>query len=86
MNQALGKVVTAVMIDENDQDYFVQPDRNGQTYRLPKDEAPQVLHIGGSVSGFVYENDQHQLQMTCQQDVYKRQCADHGDRRDQGLG
>ena len=55
MNQALGKVVTAVMIDENDQDYFVQPDRNGQTYRLPKDEAPQVLHIGGSVSGFVYE-------------------------------
>lgn len=66
MNQALGKVVTAVMIDENDQDYFVQPDRNGQTYRLPKDEAPQVLHIGGSVFGFVYENDQHQLQMTCQ--------------------
>lgn len=41
MNQALGKVVTAVMIDENDQDYFVQPDRNGQTYRLPKDEAPR---------------------------------------------
>ena len=31
MNSALGKVVTAVMIDENDTDYFVQPDRNGQT-------------------------------------------------------
>ena len=53
INSALGKVVDAVMIDENDHDYFVQPARNGQTYRLPKDESPQVLHIGGSVRGFV---------------------------------
>ncbi len=66
MNSALGKVVSAVMIDENDQDYFVQPDRNGQTYRLPKAESPQQLHIGGQVRGFVYENEDHQLQMTCQ--------------------
>lgn len=66
MNSALGKVVSAVMIDENDQDYFVQPDRNGQTYRLPKVESPQQLHIGGQVQGFVYENEDHQLQMTCQ--------------------
>ncbi|MFR0595838.1 S1 RNA-binding domain-containing protein [Limosilactobacillus mucosae] len=66
MNSVLGKVVDAVMIDENDHDYFVQPARNGQTYRLPKDESPQVLHIGGSVRGFVYENENHQLQMTCQ--------------------
>lgn len=66
MNQDLGKVVSAVMIDENDQYYFVQPARNGQTYRLLKDESPQVLHIGGSVQGFVYENEDHQLQMTCQ--------------------
>lgn len=66
MNQDLGKVVSAVMIDENDQYYFVQPARNGQTYRLPKDESPQVLHIGGSVQGFVYENEDHQLQMTCE--------------------
>ena len=62
MNSALGKVVSAVMIDENDQDYFVQPDRNGQTYRLPKAESPQQLHIGGQVQGFVYENEDHQLQ------------------------
>lgn len=41
MNSALGKVVTAVMIDENDTDYFVQPDRNGQTYRLPKMKVPK---------------------------------------------
>lgn len=66
MNSALGKVVSAVMIDENDHDYFVQPDRNGQTYRLPKEESPQQLHIGGQVRGFVYENEDHQLQMTCQ--------------------
>ena len=31
INSALGKVVDAVMIDENDHDYFVQPARNGQT-------------------------------------------------------
>lgn len=66
MNQDLGKVVSAVMIDENEQYYFVQPARNGQTYRLLKEESPQVLHIGGSVQGFVYENEDHQLQMTCQ--------------------
>ena len=34
-------------------------------HRLPKDESPQVLHIGGQVRGFVYENEDHQLQMTC---------------------
>lgn len=66
MNQELGRVVDAVMIDENDHYYFVQPSRNGQTYRLLKTESPQVLHIGGSVRGFVYENEDHQLQMTCQ--------------------
>lgn len=66
MNKDLGRVVSAVMIDENDQYYFVQPSRNGQTYRLLKEESPQVLHIGGSVKGFVYENEDQQLEMTCQ--------------------
>lgn len=66
MNSALGRVVSAVMIDENDDYYFVQPARNGQTYRLFKAESPQILHIGGQVRGFVYENEDHQLQMTCQ--------------------
>lgn len=66
MNTDLGRIVSAVMIDENDDYYFVQPSRNGQTYRLPKSESPQVLHIGGSVKGFVYENENHQLAMTCQ--------------------
>lgn len=66
MNHELGRIVDAVMIDENDDYYFVQPARNGQTYRLKKEESPQVLHIGGSVRGFVYENEDHQLQMTCQ--------------------
>ncbi len=55
-----------MMVDENADYYFVQPARNGQTYRLKKAEAPQVLHIGGSVRGFVYENADHQLEMTCQ--------------------
>lgn len=66
VNTDLGKVVTAVMIDENEKYYFVQPDRNGETYRLKKEESPQVLHIGGSVKGFLYENEDHQLAMTCQ--------------------
>ena len=55
-----------MMVDENADYYFVQPARNGQTYRLKKAESPQVLHIGGSVRGFVYENADHQLEMTCQ--------------------
>lgn len=66
MNSELGKIVSAVMIDQNDKYYFVQPARNGQTYRLLKSESPKVLHIGGSVKGFVYENEDHQLEMTCQ--------------------
>lgn len=41
MNQALGKVVTAVMIDENDQDYFVQPDRNGRPTVSPRMKPPR---------------------------------------------
>lgn len=50
------------MIDENDDYYFVQKD--GLTYSLLKDEPEKPLHIGGQVRGFVYENDDHQLQMT----------------------
>lgn len=62
MNTSLGTVITAIMIDENDDDYFVQKD--GVTYRLRKSEPEKALHIGGQVRGFVYENNDHQLQMT----------------------
>lgn len=62
LNTSLGKVVTAIMIDENHDYYFVQKD--GVTYSLLKEETEKALHIGGQVRGFVYENNDHQLQMT----------------------
>ncbi len=43
MNPNLGNIVTAKMIDDNDDNYFVQID--GETYKLPKQEMDKELHI-----------------------------------------
>lgn len=51
MNEALGSVVSAVMVDENQDYYFVQPARNGQTYRLAKSEAPRFCTSGDRSRG-----------------------------------
>lgn len=64
MNKALGTVITAIMTDENDDYYFVQQNKDGVTYSLAKSECNQPLHVGGQVRGFVYENENHTLQMT----------------------
>lgn len=64
MNNALGTVITAIMTDENDDYYFVQQDKDGVTYSLAKEECDQPLHVGGQIRGFVYENENHTLQMT----------------------
>lgn len=64
MNKALGTVITAIMTDENDDYYFVQQDKDGVTYSLLKEEVKEPLHVGGQVRGFVYENENHTLQMT----------------------
>lgn len=64
MTMPLGQVITAVMTDENEDYYFVQQDKNGTTFQLSKTDYSEPLHIGGSVRGFVYENENHQLTMT----------------------
>jgi len=58
----MGTVVTAKVTDENDEAYFVQV--NGQTLWVDKQEPEQPLHIGGLYEGFVYENENHQAQLT----------------------
>jgi len=87
MNPNLGSIVTAKMIDENDEFYFVQID--GETYKLPKQELDQELHIGGMIKGFVYENEDHQLQMTTKIPAVRREHFSYGTvvavRRDLGV-
>ena len=87
MNPNLGNIVTAKMIDDNDDNYFVQID--GETYKLPKQEMDKELHIGGMVKGFVYENEDHQLQMTTKIPEVRREHFAYGTvvavRRDLGV-
>ncbi|MFT8727121.1 CvfB family protein [Liquorilactobacillus ghanensis] len=60
--EILGRVVKAKVIDENQTAYFVQA--AALTCRLAKSEVEADLKLGDSVSGFVYENEEHHLQMT----------------------
>lgn len=55
MNELLGQVFTAMIIDENDSDYLVQ--KNGITFRLKKGETPHA--IGEAVEGFAYTDQNH---------------------------
>ncbi|HIY57187.1 MAG TPA: DNA-binding protein [Candidatus Tetragenococcus pullicola] len=50
MNELLANVFTAMVVDENEENYFVQ--KNGQTFRLKKEEGNHVL--GEAVEGFAY--------------------------------
>jgi len=62
MESIMGTVVTAKVTDENDDAYFVQV--NGETLVVDKQEPEKPLHTGGLYEGFVYENEDHRLQMT----------------------
>ncbi|MHD0284302.1 CvfB family protein [Weissella tructae] len=62
MAHTVGEIITATVTDENELDYFAQVD--GVTYAIDKRELEKPLNIGGKVSGFAYENDRHQLQIT----------------------
>ncbi|MGP6140058.1 MULTISPECIES: CvfB family protein [unclassified Jeotgalibaca] len=62
MNKDLGTVITALVTDENDKDYFVQ--KNGVTYRLPKTAVEEKLNLGDTVKGFAYESMKKELSMT----------------------
>lgn len=62
MTNKIGDIIAAKVSDENDRYYFAQID--GVTYQVAKDELLRPLKIGSVVSGFAYENDKHQLQIT----------------------
>lgn len=60
MKDLLASVFSGLVIDENEQNYFVQ--KNGQTFRLPKEEGSH--HLGEAVEGFGYLNQKQELVFT----------------------
>jgi predicted RNA-binding protein (virulence factor B family) len=60
MNELLATVFTGLIVDENDQYYFVQ--KNGITFRLSKEEGSH--EIGEAVEGFGYVNQKQAPEMT----------------------
>ncbi len=57
MNELLATVFTGIVTDENDHHYFVQ--KNGQTFKLNKEEGNHAL--GEAVEGFGYLNQKRKL-------------------------
>ncbi len=62
MTHKIGEIISAKVTDENDKYYYAQID--GSTYELDKSELQKPLKIGGVVTGFAYENEKHNLQIT----------------------
>lgn len=60
MNELLATIFTGLIIDENEQFYFLQ--KNGVTFRLSKEEGEH--EIGEAVEGFGYWNQKQELEMT----------------------
>ena len=60
MNHLLATIISGLVIDENENYYFVQ--KEGQTFRLHKEELQTSL--GQMVEGFTYVNQKQQLAMT----------------------
>lgn len=72
-NPTVGTVIKANVTDENDKYFFAQVD--GFTYEIDKTEIEKPLKLGGFVTGFAYENENHRLQITkqmptVQKDIY----------------
>jgi len=72
-NPTVGTVIKANVTDENDKYFFAQVD--GFTYEIDKIELEKPLKLGGFVTGFAYENENHRLQITkqmptVQKDIY----------------
>lgn len=59
----IGTISTGKVIDENEQNYFIQM-TDGYTYLLDKAEVLKPLNKGSSFRGFLYENIDHQRQVT----------------------
>ncbi|MFV0556315.1 MAG: S1 RNA-binding domain-containing protein [Lactovum sp.] len=62
MKNNLGKIIAAIITDENENFYFVQ--KSGETYAILKSEGER--QIGELVKGFVYEDRSGKLRLTCQ--------------------
>ncbi|MBL1229581.1 DNA-binding protein [Enterococcus sp. BWB1-3] len=60
MNELIGNIFTALVIDQNDTHYFLQ--KNGVTFRLAKEEGEHQL--GEAVEGFGYLNQKQETVMT----------------------
>lgn len=60
----LGTIETGKIIDQNEDAYYVQID--GITYELKKQEITQdePPKLGSSISGFIYDNQHHDREMT----------------------
>lgn len=60
MNQDLGNVITALVVDQNEKKTFVQ--KNGVTYRVVEEVD---VELGDAVEGFAYQdrNDNYRFQM-----------------------
>ena len=72
-NPTVGEIIKAQVTDENDAYFFAQVD--GYTYEVDKLELEKPLKLGGFVTGFAYENENHKLQIkkkipTVQKDSY----------------
>lgn len=65
LKDLIGKNITAMVTDENEQYIFAQKD--GLTFRLAKAELLKLPKLGAMVGGFAYENEDHELQLTKKQ-------------------
>ncbi|MGX7051405.1 CvfB family protein [Leuconostoc palmae] len=61
-NPIVGEIVKASVTDENEHYFFAQID--GHTYEISKAELQKPLKLGGLVTGFAYENENHKLEIT----------------------
>ena len=62
LKDIIGRNITAMVTDENDRFIFAQKD--GMTFRLDKSELIRLPKAGAMITGFAYENENHQLQLT----------------------
>lgn len=61
-DKVIGHIIEARVTDQNDDLYFLQYE--GTTFRLDKKEVEAELVKGALVSGFAYENEDHEMQIT----------------------
>ncbi|HAT55343.1 MAG TPA: DNA-binding protein [Lactobacillus sp.] len=62
MHDLLGRVIETKVTDQNDDYYIVQ--RDGFSFQFDKKEADHKLGIGAQITGFAYENEEHDYQIT----------------------